>query len=165
MALGYLAFSARQTDEAAHRFRTAIDLNPNFTAAFGYLGWALAHDGQSDEAIKYLEQAIRMSPRDPFNVFFLAGLAAAHYLAGRYDEAAEWARRALQMRPGHLGARRKYCASLAQAGRIEEAKREMSRLQQMQPDISIAWIKQAVPYTATSMNHFLEGMRKAGLAD
>jgi tetratricopeptide (TPR) repeat protein len=105
-----------------------------------------------------------MSPRDPFNVFFLAGLAAAHYLAGRYDEAAEWARRALQIRPGHLGARRKYCASLAQAGHIEKAKHEMSRLRQMQPDLSIAWIKRAVPYTAGPMEHFLEGMRKAGLA-
>jgi len=165
MALGYLAFSARQTDEAVRRFRTAIDLNPNFTAAFGYLGWVLAHDGRSDEAIKNLEQAIRMSPRDPFNVFFLAGLAAAHYLAGRYMEAADWAQQALQLRPGHLGARRKYCASLAQAGRIEEAKLELSRLRQMQPDLSIAWIKQAVPYTSGSMPHFLDGMRKAGLTD
>jgi adenylate cyclase len=163
MALGYLAFAARRTDEAVRRFRSAIDLNPNFAAAYGYVGWALAHDGQSDEAIKNLQQAIRMSPRDPFNVFFLAGLAAAHYLAGRYAEAAECAEQAVQLRPGHLGARRKLCASLAQAGQIEEAKSTLSTIRIMQPDISIAWIKQSVPYTSEPMERFLDGLRKAGL--
>jgi TolB-like protein len=163
MALGYLAFAARRTDEAVRRFRVAIDLNPNFAAAYGYVGWVLAHDGQSDEAIKNLRQAIRMSPRDPFNVFFLAGFAAAHYLAGRYAEAADWAEQAVQLRPGHLGARRKLCASLAQAGRIEEAKTVMNTLRQLQPDISIAWVKQSVPYTSGPMEHFLAGLRKAGL--
>jgi TolB-like protein/cytochrome c-type biogenesis protein CcmH/NrfG len=165
MALGNLAFTARKTDEAVHRFRTAIELNPNFAAAHGYTGWVLAHDGQSDEAISHLQQAIRMSPRDPFNVFFMAGMAAAHYVAGRYAEAVKWAQQALQLRPGHLGARRKLCASLAQAGRVEEAKSAMSQLREMQPNLSIGWIEQSVPYTSGPMKHFLEGLRKAGLND
>lgn len=165
MALGYLGFSRRQTAKAVHHFRTAIELNPGFAGAYGYMGWALAHDWQSVEAIQNLQQAIRMSPHDPFNVFYMAGLAAAHYLEGRYTVAAEWARKAIQLRPGHLGARRKLCASLAQAGLDEEAASELAQLRELQPGISIAWIKQAVPYTPKPMAHFLEGMRKAGLAD
>jgi len=165
MALGYLAYSERQTDEALRCFRTAIDLNPNFAAAYGYVGWVLVHDSRSDEAIRNLEQAIRMSPHDPFNVFFLAGLAAAHYNAGRYPEAIKSAQQALRLRPGHLGARRKLCASLAQAGLVEEAKSALSVLREMQPNISLAWIERSVPYTAGPMAHFLEGMRKAGLTD
>jgi hypothetical protein len=54
---------------------------------------------------------------------------------------------------------------LAQAGQIEEAKVAMATLRQLHPDISVAWIKQYVPYTAGPMEHFLEGMRKAGLTD
>jgi TolB-like protein len=165
MALGYLAFSGRRTGEAVYHFRAAIDLNPNFAVAYGYAGWALSHDGQTDEAIKYLQQAMRMSPRDPFNVFYMAGLAAAHYLDRRYLEAAEWARRALQLRPGHLGARRKLCASLAQAGLIDDAHAALKELRQMQPNLSIAWIEQSVPYTREPMAHFLEGVRKAGLTN
>ena len=64
-----------------------------------------------------------------------------------------------------MGGHRILCASLAQAGQIEEAKAAMSTLRQLQPDISVAWIKQSVPYTAGPMEHFLEGMRKAGLTD
>jgi TolB-like protein/DNA-binding winged helix-turn-helix (wHTH) protein len=165
MALGYLAFTARQTDEAVGHYSTAIDLNPNFAPAYGYAGWALSHDGRSEEAISNLELAIRMSPRDPFNVFYMAGFAAAHYLAGRYTEAAKWARAALRMRPEHLGVRRKLCASLAQAGLLEEAEAEMKQLRRLQPGLSIAWIMQSVPYTPGPMAHFLEGMRTAGLTE
>jgi adenylate cyclase len=165
LALGYLAFAARQTDEAIHYFRMALELNPNFAAAHGFVGWALAFDGRSEEAIGHLQQAIRMSPRDPLNGFFFAGLSASHYLAGRYTEAVEWARQAVQLRGGIFGGHRILCASLAQAGLMEEAGAAMSQLRQLQPGISIAWIKQSVPYTAGPMTHFLEGLRKAGLTE
>ena len=164
MALGILAWVERQTDEAVSRFRAAIDLNPNFAAAYGYVGLALVFDGQSEEALRCFEQAMRMSPRDPSNLFF-AGTSVAHYMAGRYPEAVKWGRQAVQQRPGILSGHRILCASLAQAGQIEEAKAVMNTLRQLQPDISIAWVKQSVPYTPGPMAHFLEGLRKAGLQD
>ena len=78
MALGYLAFTQRATAEAVQHFQTALDLNSNFAAAHGYVGWALVFDGQSEEAMGHFEQAMRMSPRDPLNGFFFAGISAAH---------------------------------------------------------------------------------------
>ena len=80
LALGYVAFTRRRTDEAVEEFQRALDLNPNFAAAHGYLGFALALDGRSEQAIDHIEQAIRMSPHDPQNAIFNVGLAAAHYL-------------------------------------------------------------------------------------
>jgi hypothetical protein len=56
-----------------------------------------------------------------------------------------------------------YVASLAQAGQLAEARAALDRLKGLQPDMSIAWIKKYVPYTAETMEKFLEGMRKAGL--
>jgi len=165
LALGYVAFTGRRTNEAVRHFQAALDLNPNFAAAAGSIGFALALDGQSEEAIRRFEQAMRMSPRDPFNSFFFVGIAAAHYLAGRYPDAVNWAQQAVQLRPGYLGGHRILCASLAQAGQTEEARAAMSTLRQLQPNLSIAWISQSVPYTAGPLAHFLEGMGKAGLTD
>jgi adenylate cyclase len=163
LALGYADFLMRRTDHAVEEFQRALDINPNFAAAHGYLGSALAFNGQSDEAIPHTEQALRMSPHDPQNAIFNVGLAAAQYLAGRFAEAIGCARKAVQQHSGWTPGHRIYCASLAQAGQLDEACAALDRLKELQPDISIAWIEQNIPYTPGPMVKFLEGMRKAGL--
>jgi len=163
VALGFAAFTERRTDEATAHFQRALNLNPNFAAAHGYLGWALSFDGQTDKAIVHSQTAIRMSPHDPQQVIFHGGLAAAHYLAGSYDEAIDSALSVLRFRPTFNGARRLLVAALAQAGRLDEARRELERLKNFQPDISLAWIEKNVPYTPGPMQSYLEGWRKVGL--
>jgi TolB-like protein/Tfp pilus assembly protein PilF len=163
LALGFVAFTRRHTDEAVEEFQRALDLNPNFAAAHGFLGCALAFDGRSDPAIDHIEQAIRMSPHDPQNALLNAALAAAHYQAGRYAEAVSIARKAVQQRFELTNGHRIYVASLAQANRLDEARAALARLQSLHPENSIAWIERNVPYTAGPMAKFLEGLRKAGL--
>jgi tetratricopeptide (TPR) repeat protein len=165
LALAWVAFTRRQTSAAVEEFRRALELNPNFAAARGYLGLALALDGGSDEAIENIEHAMRMSPRDPQNSLFNAALAAAHYLAGRYTKAVECARRSLQPREGLIAGHRILIASLAQAGQIDEARAALQRLREMHPNISIAWIEKYVPYSAGPMAKFVEGMRMAGVPE
>ena len=163
LALGYLAFTERQTDEAVRQYLRALDLNPNFATAYGYLGWAVVFDGQSQEAIRYFRQALRMSPHDPLKAFFYSGTGVAHYYAQRYEEAVEWARKAIRERPEFTAAHRILCASLAQAQRIDETAVAVARLKKIQPSISISWIERHVPYTDRAMDHFLDGMRRAGI--
>ena len=163
LALAYVAFTRRRTDEAVDEFQRALDLNPNFAAAHGYLAMALALDGRSEKGIEHAEQAIRMSPNDPQNAIFNVALAGSHYLAGRYNEAIVCGRKAMQRRFGLTNGHRIYIASLAQAGQIDEAKAALAKLQELQPENSIAWIERNIPYTPGPMAKFLEGMRKAGL--
>jgi adenylate cyclase len=164
-SLGFLALTSRRVDEAIRYFEAALDLNPNFAAALDFCAYALAFDGRSEEAIRRSEQALRMSPRDPFNTYVCGGIAAAHYVAHRYEDAIKWIREAIRLRPEIPGLHRMLCASLAQAGRVEEAKAAMKVLLQLQPDISITWIRQSVPYAPDPMEHFIEGMRKAGVRE
>ena len=163
LALGFVAFTRRRTDEAVEEFQRALDLNPNFAAAHGFLGCTLAFDARSDQAIDHIEQAIRMSPHDPQNALLNAALAAAHYQAGRYADAVGFGRKAIQQRFELTNGHRIYVASLAQAGRIDEARTALARLQELHPENSIAWIERNVPYTPGPMAKFLEGFRKAGL--
>jgi TolB-like protein/Tfp pilus assembly protein PilF len=163
LALGFVAFTRQATDDAVEEFQRALDLNPNFAAAHGFLGCALAFDARSDQAIDHIEQAIRMNPYDPQNALLNAALAAAHYQAGRYGEAVGIAHKAIQQRFELTNGHRIYVASLAQAGRIDEARAALARLQKLHPDNSIAWIERNVPYTPGPMAKFLEGFRKAGL--
>ena len=112
----------RRTEESIAAFRRAVDLNPSSAAAHGDLGHGLAFAGRDREAIAHAEDAIRLSPLDPDMAMFLGGIAVAHYCAGRYAEAVRYAEEQLRLRPGFQGAQRLRCASLAQTGRIDEAR-------------------------------------------
>ena len=69
----------------------------------------------------------------------------------------------MQQRFGLTNGHRIFIASLAQAGRVEEARAALAKLQELQPGNSVALIERNIPYTPGPMVKFLEGMRKAGL--
>ena len=163
LALGYVAIARRRTNEAVEECQRALDLNPNFAAAHGYLGLALSVGGALDESIVHSERAIRLSPHDPQNAIFNVHLAAAHYHMGRYVEAANSGRKAIQQRFGLPNGHRIYAASLAQAGQIEEARAELALLQELHPENSIAWVEQNIPLNPGRMAKLVEGLRKAGM--
>ena len=164
IALGYWAMMERRTEELIAAFRRAVMLNPNSAAAHAHLSRGLAFAGRDREAIEHGEDAIRLSPLDPDMALFLGGLAIAHYGAGRYAEAAHYATEALRLRPGFHGPQRLRCASLAQAGQIDEARSFLATARREQPQLSMDWIRANAPFqTPQLMERYLEGMRKAGL--
>jgi TolB-like protein/class 3 adenylate cyclase/Flp pilus assembly protein TadD len=163
LALGWAAVLMRQTGAAIEEYQRALEINPNFAAAHGHLGLALALDGQSDDAVAHLDQALRMSPHDPQIFLFNVSLAIAHYLAGRYTEAAAFGRKAVQQRANFTGGHRIFAASLAQAGQLEEARAAIGKLKELQPGISIAWIEANIPYKPDAMAKLVAGLRQAGL--
>ena len=65
-------------------------------------------------------------------------LAIAHFLRGRYDEAAHAARRAVQSIPSSSVRRSVLAAALAKLGRIEEAKAVALQVLAMDPSFSAA---------------------------
>jgi TolB-like protein len=164
IALGYCAMMERRTEESVAALRRAVKLNPSSAAAHSHLSRGLAFAGQDREAIEHGEDAIRLSPLDPEMALFLGGFAVAHYAAGRYAQAAHYATEAARLRPGFQGVQRMRCASLAQAGRVEEARSFLETLRRDQPQLSIDWVKANVPYqTPQLLERYLEGMRRAGL--
>jgi len=166
IAFGYSSMMERRTEESLAAFRRAVNLNPSSAAAHCYLSHGLAFAGHSDEAIAHGEEAIRLSPLDPEMAMFLGGIAVSHYVAGRFQQALQYSSELLRLRPGFLGGQRMRCASLAQLGRLDEAREVLAMLRQEHHELSIAWIKASVPYqTPALMDRFLDGMRKAGLND
>jgi TolB-like protein len=166
-ALGYAAMMQRRTEESIAAFRKTVALTPSSATAHGHLSHGLAFAGFADEAIKHGEIAIRLSPLDPEMARFLGGIAIAHYTARHFDEAVYFTKENLRLRPGFQGAQRLHCASLAQSGRLEDARAFLSTIRQThRPPLTIDWVRNNVPYqTPELMELFLEGLRKAGLKD
>ena len=164
-ALGYAAMMQRRTDELIAAFRGAVNLTPSSAAAHSHLSRGLAFAGHADEAIKHGEAAMRLSPLDPEMALFRGGIAIAYFTARRFDEALRFTEENLSLRPGFQGAQRLHCASLAQSGRIEEARAFLSTVRRNhRPSLTIEWVRENVPYqTPELMELFVEGLRKAGL--
>jgi TolB-like protein len=164
IALGYCALMERRTEECIAALRRALAFNPNSASAHAHLSHGLAFAGRDREAIAHAQDAMRLSPLDPMTVLFLGSIAVAHYTAGRYAEAVEYTTQATRLRPGFQGAHRLRCASLAQAGQIDEARAYLATVRREQPQLSLDWIRTYVPYqTPELIERFLDGMRKAGL--
>jgi tetratricopeptide (TPR) repeat protein len=129
-------------------------------------GWTKAFLGDPEGAIVQLTQAIQLSPLDPHGFRAKGGIAFAHFLAGRYEEAITWAEAALRQRPTYIASVRELAAASALAGRLPEAQKAMARLRQLDPARRVFTIKDWVPLRrADDLRRLEEGLRLAGLPE
>ena len=100
----------------------AVSLDPNLAAARYWNGMALTALGHADAGIDQFKMALRLSPLEPRIFLAHLGMAYAHFFAGRYDEGALCAKKAMQLQPNLMMAYRIAMACDAMAGRVEEAR-------------------------------------------
>lgn len=165
-ALGFTLFLSKAPDDAIEHYRRAIDLNPNFAHAYGYLAIQLAYAGEPEAAMEAANNAMRLSPHDSELFHFYVAIATAHYVAGRYEEALEWARRTLRERQGVPAALRLVAASYAQLGRAGEAGAALEEVLARSPGMSLSSIKAVFHFKRPEdLARYLDGLRKAGLPE
>ena len=75
---------------------------PTHPVALANLGAFRLNEGNLPDAIRLLQQAVRINP---YQVDALANLALAHYQSGRPVEAQQYARQTLQIDPNNAIAR------------------------------------------------------------
>ena len=100
---------------------SALMLNPNSAHAWNAKGYISARQNRPDPAIKAFHRAMRLSPLDPLGSMFSGGLAFAHFIAGRHEQALEWTNRCLREQPRFASALRIRVAASAYLGDMDEA--------------------------------------------
>jgi tetratricopeptide (TPR) repeat protein len=109
---------------------------------------------------------MRLSPLDPAMFGMHGGMAYAHFLAGRYDMASSCAEKAMRDNPNFLLAICISAASNALAGRLEPARRAMSRALECDPNLRAANLIDLAPFRrAEDFASFTEGLVRAGLPE
>jgi Flp pilus assembly protein TadD len=143
----------------------ALELNPNCALAWDFSGWVQGFSNRPAPAIEALQRAMRLSPLDPQRWMFEGGLALAHLVAGRYEEAIEWADRALQENPRAMAVLRLKAAACGQLGRIEEGRECVRRLRELVPGSTVAGSKEGLRSFVSPevLTIYADGLRKAGL--
>ena len=163
-AAGYVHMIARNFDDASAAFNEAIALNPSLAIAHLMMGSTYAYGGFPDDGLHYIALAERMSPRDfsQSAIYSTAGLC--HLIAGRYDQAITFQRRALQLRPHFGTAWRTLAAAAGLAGDLDTGRRALAECRRLQPSLSLDWIEKYHPIVRKSdREKYLEGLRAVGL--
>jgi adenylate cyclase len=160
------AYVLRDPDFGSDLIDRALMLNPNLADAWYLSGWVRGWLGQTEISLEHTSHAMRLNPLDPRISGHRAATATAHFVAGRYDEAASWAEKALRDDPGSGPAARLAAVSLALAGRLEQAQKAMTHVLQIDPALRISNARDRVPpFRPDALATYVEGLRMAGLPE
>lgn len=165
LALGGFVLAMVEHDRATafEAFEQALALSPSssFTLFLGSV--ALGYAGEAERATDWAERALRISPFDRLNFLSYHGLAVSNFLRGRYEEAANAGRRAVQSSPGFSISHSLLVAPLAKLGRVEEAKTVAMRVLALQPSFSAGGFCAALALPEALATPLTEAWRSAGL--
>ncbi|MER9404066.1 winged helix-turn-helix domain-containing tetratricopeptide repeat protein [Mesorhizobium caraganae] len=151
----------RRFDEADAEFAKAFELDPNDADAWATLSDITTLAGQVEEGLEQIRKAFRLNPY-PASWYYLT-LGQAQYAARDYEAAVETLRRDETYR---TSSRRFLAASLAQLGRLDEARAEVAMFLVANPHFTTRHWVETEPFRDTAtLEHFVDGFRKAGLPE
>jgi adenylate cyclase len=158
------SFLLKEPEVGIEMFDRALQLNPNSAFAWGLSASTCCFLGRPEEALERLRNAFRLSPFDPMNFFLLTVSGLAEFIAGRYEEAVIWLRRAQRENPRFTPMRRQLAATLALLGRYDEAKVAAAGLLEMDPEFRVSVFLSWYPLRRQDdLERLATGLRLAGL--
>lgn len=140
----------------------AISYDPNYANAHVLLATLLYYAGRPKESVARLKRAMRLNPHHPFNYSFHLG--QAYFTLRRYDDAIKALETGIKSNPASERLHVWLAASFAHAGKLDDAQWEAEQVRVLNPKFSLAVIGKSFPFKSSAdLDHFIEGLRKAGL--
>lgn len=160
------AYFFKDVDRALLLIDRALELDENLAIAWQRSGWVRGYAGEPNAAIESLNRAIRLNPLDPRVFLTQSAMSFAHFIAGRDDEAADWAAMALRVKPNWLPALRVAVASNAMRGSADETSRLLKLYFHIDPEVTIAKICGFYPLRrGADRQRLILAMRTAGMPE
>src|SRR5262249_27461718 len=127
--------SQSRLPEAQIALQRAITLDPNDAGAIYQLGLVHLYQGQPEAAIRYIEKAIRLSPRDPFVSAMYYGLGRCQMFLSGIEAAIELFNQARAANPQYWDVRVWLAGALGLMGNLDAAKAELAEAKRLNPEI------------------------------
>jgi len=160
--------------EAIPEYETVLASNRNWVYAFFALGQCRLYTGSIEETIPLVEQAIRLSPRDPSLGIWYETIGLVHLLRSRMAEAIIWLERARSANPEHPAPHARLASAHALKGETERATAELAEARRLARDdrfSSLGRLRAALGYWGVPSVHalfeatYFAGLRKAGMPE
>ena len=156
----YLLSSARPED-AVRAVDAGLAIDPNAAALLAFRGNGEDYLRHFEQARSDVQQAMRLSPRDPAMSQWLNLRADTELGLGRFDEALEDAKNAVDGGYRVFYAYLNLAAAAGFKGEIDEAKAAIAEARRLNPNLSIKWLVHHKPV----LQFAFDPLRKAGLPE
>ena len=117
--------------------------------------------GQFEQAKSDVQQAMRLSPRDPLIGLFHVMLGDAELGLGHFDAAIDEYHNAIDSGFRPFFAYTNLAAAYALEGKMDEAKTALAEARRLNPKLTVKWMIAHTP----NLPPVFEGLRKAGLPE
>jgi len=143
----------------------ALALSSSCALAYNLGSVVMALAGDANRAIKWGEQALRLSPFDPINYAPWVSICFGNFQNGDYEAAAQAAQKIFQANPYWSTTHVLLAATHAKLGRLDAARTSAQRLLELQPDFSIGGFCSGFDIHAAAAAPLSEALNAAGLPD
>jgi TolB-like protein/Flp pilus assembly protein TadD len=165
--LGALLGSTNRAIQGIAELEQALALDPNLARARAYIGLVKGYAGLAEEAESHVLEALRLSPRDPLTFMWFAIAGSGKLSLGEYEQALPWLRKSIEANRNSPLPRFYNAATLAQLGRLEEARAEVQAGLALDPKFTIARYRAGAksdnPTYLARLERICESLRKAGV--
>jgi len=161
--LAELLLFRRDFDGTRDHVAQALTLNPDDADAHAIRGLYLTYMCDTAAAINSLATAIRLNPLYPAWYLWFTGFA--YYTAKNYEAALAPLREASRRNPNFISPRLKLAAALARLGNVEEAKETVAEILSINPNYNVELEADRPFHNPADLEHYLEGLRLAGLPE
>ena len=167
-AKGQLLRALHRCDAAIPEYEIVLATNRNVLAAVANIGRCKIYIGQLDDGVALQEQAIRLSPHDPFLGVWYFRIGQARLLQSRVDEAISWLEKAHSQNATYPFVPEWLAAAYGLKGDLPHAAAELADARKLAgngapANIAAARAISARDFAATSTHALLEATYIAGL--
>ena len=169
LSLGMVLGFTNRAAQGIAEYERALALDRNMAGAHALIGQNKLFIGRAEETEAHVQEALRLSPRDPWAYVWLLTAGFAACLLGRDEEAASWFRRSIEANRNFALCRFIHATVLANMGRTDEARSELAAGLALDPGFTIANFQSAVSsdnslYLAQRAR-IIDDMRLAGVPE
>ena len=169
LILGIIQITTNRTAQGIAECERALALDRNLADAHGWIGFAKYLLGHAEETEAYVQEALRLSPRDTFASWWMLFVGFAKLLLGADAEAVVWLRRSIETNRNFPLPHFYLAAALAFLDRPDEAQYAAQGAVALDPAFTLRrWRIHAPsnnPKFLAGRERIYKGMRMAGVPE
>ena len=159
-----LYLSQRQHQAAIESALRMVETHPDYADGHATLAFILSYSAQPQKALQALARANQINPQS--TGIYLGVEGRILFLLGRYEDALLVLEESVERNPAFDRTRLNLAATYAQLGRIDDAAWAVEEALAISPGITLEKERREALYMkASDLDHYINALRKAGVAE